>query len=78
MKVAVSEFKAKCTQFLRVVEEGEDRIEVTRHGKVIAIVSPSTVAKQDPKLFLDCLHGNLSFLPGWDESPDDDDWDACH
>jgi len=77
MKVAVSEFKAKCTHFLRAVEEGKDRVEVTRRGKVIAIVSPSTVDKQDPKLFLDCLHGNISFSPGWDEPLGENDWDAC-
>jgi len=77
MKVAVSEFKAKCTQFLRAVEEGKERVEVTRRGKVIAIVSSSTEGKQDPKLFLDCLHGNLSFSPDWDEPLGDNDWDAC-
>jgi prevent-host-death family protein len=77
MKVAVSEFKAKCTHFLRAVEEGKERVEVTRRGKVIAVVSSSATGKQDPKLFLDCLHGNISFSPDWDEPLGDHDWDAC-
>jgi len=77
MKVAVSEFKAKCTQFLRAVEEGEGMVEVTRRGKVIAIVSSSTEGKKNPELFLNCLHGNISFSPDWDEPLGDNDWDAC-
>ncbi len=77
MKVAVSEFKAKCTQLLRAVEEGKDKLEVTRRGKVIAIVCPSEVGRQDPRLFLDCLHGSVSFLPGWDVPMGENDWDAC-
>jgi len=77
MKVAVSEFKSKCTHFLRTVEEGQGRVEVTRRGKVIAVVCPTEVDKQDPKFFLGCLHGSISFLPGWDEPLGEDDWDAC-
>jgi len=78
MKVAVSDFKAKCTQFLRTVEDGKDRVEVTRRGKVIAIVCPSESGKQDPGLFLGCLQGNISFSPDWDEPLGESDWDACH
>jgi len=78
VRIAVSEFKAKCTQFLRTVEEGKDRVEVTRRGKVIAVVCPTEAVKQDPKLFLGCLHGSITFLPGWDEPLGEDDWDACH
>jgi len=77
MKVAVSEFKAKCTHFLRAVEEGKERVEVTRRGKVIAIVSSYSVDKKDPKMFLDCLHGNISFSSDWDEPLGEHDWDAC-
>jgi len=78
VRIAVSEFKAKCTQFLRAVEEGKDRVEVTRRGKVIAVVCPAEAVKPDPKLFLGCLHGSITFLPGWDEPLGEDDWDACH
>jgi len=78
MRIAVSEFKAKCTQFLRVVEKEKNRVEVTRRGKVIAVVCPIEAEKQDPKLFLGCLHGSISFLPGWNEPLGEDDWDACH
>jgi len=77
MKIAVSEFKSKCSQFLRVVEKENERVEVTRRGKVIAVVTPSETGKQDPLQFLDCLHGSISFSPDWDEPLDENDWDAC-
>lgn len=37
-QVPVSEFKAHCTEYLRAVEGSEQPIQITRHGKVIAIV----------------------------------------
>jgi prevent-host-death family protein len=36
-RVPVSEFKAHCTEYLKAVESGREEIEITRHGKVIAI-----------------------------------------
>ena len=39
-KMPISEFKAHCTEELRAIEEGrQDQIEITRHGKVIAVAS---------------------------------------
>ena len=36
--ISVSEFKARCTEELRSVEEDGVTLAVTRHGKVIALV----------------------------------------
>lgn len=76
MKVAVSEFKAKCTRMFRDVEELRETIEVTRRGKVIAIIQPPETGKTDPAEFLGCLQGTVSFAPDWDDPLGEDDWDA--
>jgi len=36
-QVPVSEFKAHCSEELRAIEEGDLMVEITRHGKVIAV-----------------------------------------
>jgi prevent-host-death family protein len=77
MKIAVSEFKSKCTKILRDVAKGRQSVEITKRGKVMAIVSPVEPEKElDPKEFLGCLHGTVSISPGWDEPLGEDDWEA--
>jgi len=39
-KISVSDFKAHCTEQLRAVEEEGITLEITRHGKVVAIARP--------------------------------------
>jgi hypothetical protein len=77
MKVAVSEFKAKCTIFFRSVEELNETIEITRRGKIIAVVQPPRKDNVNPTEFLDCLQGSISFAPNWEAPLGDEDWDAC-
>lgn len=36
-KVSVSDFKTHCTEYLKAVESGNQEIEITRHGKIIAV-----------------------------------------
>ena len=40
VRMPISEFKAACTQVLREVALAEKMIEVTNHGKVVALVTP--------------------------------------
>lgn len=35
--VSVSDFKTHCTEYLKAVESGNQEIEITRHGKIIAV-----------------------------------------
>jgi len=78
MKVAVSEFKAKCTKILRDVAKGRQSVEITKRGKVMALVSPVEPEKElNPKEFLGCLHGTVTFYPGWDEPLGEEVWEAC-
>lgn len=38
--IPIAEFKAHCTQALREVEETGAVLQITRHGKIVAIVEP--------------------------------------
>ena len=63
MKMSVSEFKAKCTWVLREVYTEYKTVEVTNHGKVIAIVeSPRPEKKHAPKNFFGSLAGTASHV----------------
>lgn len=58
MKMAVSEFKAKCTMVFREVQAEYKTIEITNHGKVIAVISPPKAAPHlDPRKFMGSLKG---------------------
>ena len=78
MQVAVSEFKSKCTKILRNVFNTGQVVEITRRGKVMAIVTPPGPDKKpDPEEFLGCLSGTVSYFPGWDEPLGEGEWEAC-
>ena len=63
MKMSVSEFKAKCTWVLREVSTEYKTVEVTNHGKVIAVVeSPKPDKKHGAKKFLGSLAGTASHV----------------
>jgi antitoxin (DNA-binding transcriptional repressor) of toxin-antitoxin stability system len=76
MRIPVTQFKARCTALLRDLSAGSDPIEVTRKGKVVAIVTPP-----EPPLtrnpVVGCLKGTVTYLPGWDESLGEEVWEAC-
>ena len=41
MEMSVTEFKAKCTKVFRDIEKQKKPVQITRRGKVIAVVQPS-------------------------------------
>ena len=78
MKISVSEFKTKCTKFIRDVETLNQTFEITKRGQIVAIVSsPASQKKIDPQEYLDCLHGTVTYAPNWDSPLGEDDWEAC-
>ena len=77
MEMSVTEFKAKCTKVFHDIERHKKPVKITRRGKVIAVVQPSTQSDVAPEKFLGCLHDTLTFQPGWDEPLGDEDWEAC-
>ena len=54
-EVAISEFKAKCLGMLEQVRKTRKPIRITRFGKPVAEIVPSTPRKKPPKLV--GLHG---------------------
>jgi antitoxin (DNA-binding transcriptional repressor) of toxin-antitoxin stability system len=68
MQISVSEFKTKCTKIIRDVANLNQTIEITKRGKIVAIVTPPEPPKKiDPHEFLDCLHGTVTYAPDWDQ-----------
>jgi prevent-host-death family protein len=80
MKMPVSEFKAKCTQVLREVATAPYTVEVTKRGKVIAVVSSAKPEKDpDPNEFWGSLKGTVTYVsPDFDKALGDEDWEAAH
>ncbi len=79
MKVSVTEFKSKCTQFIRDVADLNQTIEITKRGKIVAVVVPPELSNEiDPHKFLGCLEGTVSYAPDWEQPLGEDDWEACN
>ena len=47
-QISISEFKARCTEEIREVEKGNVILQITRHGKPVAIVEPSKAQNAAP------------------------------
>lgn len=76
-QISVSEFKAHCTEEIRAVEKGDTILELTRHGKKVAVVkSPDTVATTpDLGSWVGSGKGTVAFGPGYDANAPA--WDAA-
>lgn len=79
-QVPVTDFKAHCTEYLRAVENGEDSIQITRHGKVVAklMKSDSTDGFQSVSEWIGGGRGTVVFSPNYDpHAPafEDDEWE---
>ncbi len=63
--VSVSEFKAHCLDMIRQVEKAGDAVELTRRGKVVARLVPTTPAVQKTPAWLSLRGtGTLHAQPG--------------
>lgn len=76
MQVAVSLFKAKCTEILRELPKKREPIEITSNGKLIAIVTaPPLDAKINPAW--GALRGAVTHIAeDFDEPLGDSEWEA--
>ena len=79
MRMAVSEFKAKCTQVLRDIAAQGTVVEVTNRGRVIAVVVPPRPDElPDPRQFFGSLRGTVLYLSAdFDEPLGDGEWEAA-
>lgn len=80
-RIPISEFKARCTEELRAVEETGVILEITRHGKIIAKVMQQEEEPPAPKTMADwigSMRGTVTFSPDYDpHAPafEDDEWE---
>ena len=80
-QISISEFKAHCTGEIRAVEKGCLILELTRHGKTVAVVQPPSAALSAPTLrdWVGSGKDTLIFGPGYDPAApawDAEDWES--
>jgi antitoxin (DNA-binding transcriptional repressor) of toxin-antitoxin stability system len=77
-KVPVAKFKEDCAAILRDVAENGKSIQVTDHGKILAVISPPDEhPKASLQEFVGSLKGTVTYSPGWDAPLGPEDWEAC-
>lgn len=76
-QISVSEFKAHCTEEIRAVEKGDIILELTRHGKRVAVVKSPDPVESAPDLgsWIGSGKGTVVFGPDYD--PNAPAWDAA-
>lgn len=80
-QISISEFKTHCTEEIREVQKGELILELTRHGKTVAVVHPPSTAPSAPTLesWVGSGKGTVSFSPNYDPAApafEVDDWES--
>ncbi len=76
MQVAISVFKTHCTRLVREMASKMEPIQITNHGKVMAVLTPPPPSsKTNPACGR--LKGSVTYRSGWDEPLGADEWDAC-
>ena len=80
-QLSVSEFKAHCTEEIRALEKGGTILELTRHGKKVAVVRSTADAGTPPGLanWIGSGKGTVRFSPDYDPAApawDSNDWEA--
>ena len=75
-RISISEFKAHCTEAMREVEKGNVILEVTRHGKTVAVVAKPAEEPVSP--LLGAGKGTATLNESYDpHAPafDEEDWE---
>jgi len=79
MTISVSDFKHRCLEVIRRVEKTGQAVAITRRGKVVARLAPSstnpTAATREPWERLRELGGRLLATPS-ESALEDDDFEA--
>ena len=68
MEISFTEFRASCLRFSRHVETSGESVNVTRHGKVVARLSPPPAAGQRSRKPWERLRGSGKLLAAAGES----------
>lgn len=76
-QVPISEFKSHCSEELRAIEESDLTVEITRHGKVIA-VAHAPIPEPAPGSLLGAAIGTATLSADYDphgQAFAESDWD---
>jgi len=65
--ISVTDFKARCLEiFDRLTNGSLDCVEVTRRGKVVAVVKPPAAPEEEAQSVHGCMAGMALVAPGFD------------
>ena len=62
MDISVTRFRATCLELIRRVEIGGDPVDIKRHGRVVARLTPPPAASQPPRKPWQRLRGSGELL----------------
>ena len=67
LTVSVTEFKAKCLDLLDQVNERRvSRLDITRHGRIVAVVTPPPCTEEDAWALHGCMPNSVIIPEGVD------------
>jgi hypothetical protein len=80
-QMSITEFKSHCTEEIRAMEKGGVVLELTRHGKTVAFVSPPSTGKAGATLgdWVGSGKGTVRFGSGYDAAApacDPENWES--
>lgn len=80
-RLSISEFKAHCTEEIRALEKGSAILELTRHGKPVAVVQSAASAQAPASLaeWMGSGKGTVTYGPDYDASAPawaSEDWES--
>jgi prevent-host-death family protein len=77
MDISVTRFRAQCLEWIRQVESGGEVVEITRHGKPVARLTPPTGGTSPSQRPWEQLRGSgVLAMEAEDSVLDDLDFDA--
>ena len=73
MKIAAGQFKSKCLQLMDQVQQTQEEIVITKHGKPVAKLVP--ILEEQTDTIVGYLPGSVQVI-GDIVSPIDEEWEA--
>lgn len=67
LTISASEFKAKCLDILKRLDEHRlDRVTVTRRGRPVAVMTPTSISEAEARAVHGSMKGTVHIAPGVD------------
>ncbi|PIE63262.1 MAG: type II toxin-antitoxin system prevent-host-death family antitoxin [Desulfobacter postgatei] len=77
MQITITEFKAKCTEYVRTVSKTGGSIEITNRGRVVAVVSAPSQKSKKNLIFGSLKNTVIHITEDFDDPLGDDEWEAA-